>query len=119
MYKLPADFDGSFLKGKKLSMIAFSENSVVFHFEQNVSVCVLSSFIHSTDLSEELVTLQRVPVTDSTILQLLGHVTINVSSDPDGTLSMMFENGHSLKVFDDSSNYESYLISNGEEEIIV
>ena len=119
MYGLPKDFDGAFLHNSRLEVVSFSENTVFFGFDKNVSITVNSSLRHRRKLGDENATVQRVPLLESRLMELLGHLVTHVQADANGTLTAIFENGHMLEVFDDSTNYESYTINDGEHEIFV
>ena len=61
----------------------------------------------------------KVPVKESDLMHLLGARIVRASGTQEGTLSLTFENGHEVKVFDDSADTESYRIATGAREIIV
>jgi len=119
MYKLPIDFDGEFIRGKILELVSFSENTVFFAFEEKVSITVESSIQHQLPGSVEQVEKQSVPPLYSCLMQLVGHTATRVAGDADGTLVIEFDHGHVLRIFDDSTNYESYIMNDGHHEVIV
>jgi hypothetical protein len=119
VYGLPKDFTGTFLKDRRLEMICFNANQVYFHFDGGVSIAVESSFAHQTSRSESNAKVLKVPVSVSSLMQLLEHSVIEVSGDEKGTLSLSFDHGHILKLFDSSPQYESYHIKRGDEMITV
>jgi hypothetical protein len=117
MYKLPLDFDGKFFIGKTLECISFAAYSVYFSFEDDITVTVESSLQHLVDSEGGIK--QSIPLSESRLMQLVGHAATQVLADADGTLEIIFDNGQSLKVFDDFANYESYAIKHGDIEIFV
>lgn len=119
MYKLPSDFDGAFFIGRTLEFITFSENSVAFAFDRRVSITVESSLQHQFGSDAEQGIRQSVPLTESRLMQLLGCSVVQAKGDENGTLTIMFDNGHVLKVFDDQTCYESYAINDGKHENFV
>jgi hypothetical protein len=119
MYKLPKDFDGKFFVGKTLENVSFSENTVFFGFGEHVSVTVMSSLQHQYASESEQSDIQHVPLTESKLMQLPGSSVIKVKGDEDGTLTLFFNSGHILRIFDDLPNYESYSFSDGKHEIYV
>ncbi len=119
MYKLPKGFDGGFFIGRRLEFITFSENSVAFAFDKDVSVTVESSLQHLYEASADSGVVQNVPLSESRLMQLLGKTVAAVKGDEKGTLTILFDNGQTLKVFDDQPQYESYSMNNGKHEIIV
>ncbi len=119
MHKLPKDFDTAFFIGRTLECILFSENTVSFSFGENVSVTVTSSLQHKFPSDSDQSNIQRVPLTESKLMQLLGHCIVQAIGNEDGTLTLEFDNKHALKVFDDQTHYESYSINDGKREIYV
>ena len=119
MYKLPQNFDATFLIGRKLEMICFNANQVYLHFDGSVTITIESAFSHQHTRSEANMSIIKVPVSESDLMQLLEHAISAASGDTDGTLTVVFDNGHTLKCFDTSPQYESYQIKRGESVIIV
>ncbi len=119
MHKLPRDFDGAFLVGRTLESVLFSENTVSFGFGDRVSVTVFSSFQHQCPTEADRPNVQSVPPSESRLMQLLGHTVTQASGDDAGTLTIVFDSGHVLKVFDDDPYYECYSINDGQREIFV
>jgi hypothetical protein len=119
MYKLPKSFDGAFFIGRTLELQSFSFNAVLFAFDMNVSITVYSSLQHKFGQFDRSSTVQNVPLTESRLMQLVGHTLTSVEGDANGTLTVEFDNGHVVQVFDDSPDFESYIIFDGEAEIIV
>ena len=106
MYKLPYNFDGSFLIGRILEQVCFNLNQICLHFDNNVSIVVESSFSYQYLDCEQNCQLIDVPVLKSDIMQLLGEQVSHVSGDEKGTLSLIFDNGHIFRCYDTSTQYE-------------
>jgi len=119
MYGLPVDFTGAFFVGRTLESITFSENAVILAFDGRVSVSVESSLRHQFAADNGQGTVQSLPLSESKLMQLLGRSVTKAEGDRDGTLTLLFDNEHVLYVFDDQAQYESYLINDGEHEIVV
>jgi hypothetical protein len=118
MYGLKQDFDATVFVGRELGQICFSSNNIHFAFSDGVSITLESSFIHCDTLLADGLT-QVVPVLSSDLMRLIGHAVSSAAARPDGTLSLVFDNGNSLMFLDDSKDYESYAIRIGDREIIV
>lgn len=118
MYGLQLDFDATVFVGRELMQICFTANTVGFAFSDDLSITLVSSFVHCNASSDEA-RKQAVPVLSSNLMHLIGHKVDSVSAAPDGTLALVFDNGHSLTFLDDSQEYESYSIRIGDKEIIV
>ncbi|MDQ2986391.1 MAG: DUF6188 family protein [Armatimonadota bacterium] len=118
MFGLPPDFDASPFIGCTLELVSFSENTINFSFDRNVSVTVEGFFDHvqGTNVNGEPLS---VPVQNSQLMQLTGHSVQMAEGSEDGTLTLVFTNGQQLIVYDDLPMYESYKINIGTTEIIV
>jgi len=119
MYGLPSDFEASQLVGCVLEYVLFSENNVVFYFSDYVYVKVESSFAYSSCREVLDIDPIRVPVRESNVMQLLGGAIESAHASAEGTLVIRFAGGRCLAFFDDSKEYECYVIGMGEKEIIV
>ena len=119
MYKLPKDFDAAFFVGKTLETVLFSENTVSFGFGDRVSVTALSSLQHQFPTETDQSNVQTVPLSESKLMQLPGHTVTHAIGDEHGTLTIVFDNGHVLRFFDDDPHYECYSINDGKREIYV
>jgi primase-polymerase (primpol)-like protein len=113
MYGLPKDFDGSFLVGRTLNLVCFSQNQMSFHFDDDITITVESAFSYKTAQVVD------VPVQESNLMELLGSAVSVARGEADGTLSLLFNNGQTLKVYDTTKQYESYTITYGGKVIIV
>lgn len=113
MFGLPADFDGSFLVGLTLEMICFTENQVNLHFGADTMIRIESAYSYNGNEPVD------VPVCQSNLMELLGSSVLVTHGDASGTLSLTFNQGRTLKVYDTTEQYESYIITHGGKEIIV
>lgn len=113
MYGLPKDFDGSFLVGRTLGLLCFSQNQMSLHFDDDVTIAIESAFAYKTAQVID------VPVHESDLMELLGTAVASVQGDANGTLSLLFNNGQTLKLYDTTKQYESYTITYGGKVIIV
>ena len=111
MYGLPLDFDAKFLVGRNLEQICFNQNQIALHFDDDLSIIVESALSHESSQSLSDARVVEVPVSDSDLMQLLGFSVSDASGDKDGTLTLVFDNGHTLKCYDTSHEYESYKIA--------
>jgi hypothetical protein len=118
MYGLPKDFDASFLVGLTLEMVCFNINQVYLHFSDHVMITIEGDLVHQISPSDDTSNISP-PIHESNLMQLLEHSVSNAFGDDEGTLTMVFDNGQTLKCLDTSPNYESYQIKHGEHIIIV
>lgn len=117
MYGLPSDFDSGFFVGRSIESITFSVNTVHVAFDESVSISLQSAFEYRVDSSPTI--RQQVPVTESKLMQLVGCVVSRSESQSDGTLTLFFDGQRLLRCLDDTPQYESYRIGNGDKEIYV
>ncbi len=118
MYGLPRDLNLAFFNGKALLQACFGAHDVILNFDGNISVSVTSSlgctgsggsFQQGDDFR------QIAPA----VLELLNQTVLAAEGDEAGTLTLKFDGGGMLAIYDDSKNYESYIINNGGEMIVV
>ena len=119
MYGLPEEFDASRLVGCVLEQVSFSVNTMHLSFSNDVSITIESCFAHSTYRDLSSAKRIRIPVRQSSVMQLLGESITSAHATSDGTLILKFANGQALACFDDTSQYEAYRIMLGKEEIVV
>ena len=119
MHSLPNDFDLSFFVGRTLENVSFSETTVFFGFGDHVSVTVLSCLQHLLPSDSEEAAYQSVPLTESRLMRLPGHAVRQVTGDSAAALTLVFDDGQVLKIFDNQPCYEAYWVSNGQREIVV
>lgn len=119
MYGLPKDFDASFLVGLTLEMVCFNINQVYLHFSSHVLITIEGDFLYQASASDNTARTTRPPILETNLTKLLEHSVSRASGDKDGTLTMVFDNGHVLKCLDTSPNYEAYKIKHGDRTIIV
>ena len=113
MYGLPLNFDGSFLLGRTLEAVCFSEYQIILYFDEELLITIESSFSLHND---EVVS---VPVQNSNLMKLVGISVSEILSEKNGTLHLTFCSGDRLKLYDTSTQYESYRITYKGKDIIV
>jgi hypothetical protein len=113
MYGLPKDFDGRFLVGHILEIVCFAQHQVCLHFAEKIIITIMSTFSYGSDSIVDM------PIHESDLMRLLGLSVSSAVGDENGTLSILFSDGKTLRVYDASKQYESYLIAYDGKEIIV
>lgn len=119
MYGLPENFDASFFVGRTLEMICFNANQIYLHFDDEITITIEGSFSHQHARSSVNPRVVSVPAEQSDLMRLLEHKVVSVSADPDGTLTLDFDDGQIFTCYDQTPSYESYQIKHGDEVIIV
>jgi hypothetical protein len=119
MYGLPSSVDLGFLSGRTLGAVCVGEHSLVLDFDKSVSITVESA----VGCEDDTGTVQRY----DDFRQAAGMLFAFLSQDvrvaeraSQTTLVLEFENGKRLEIYDDSEQFESFVIrSEGEVKIVV
>lgn len=123
MYGLQANVDLSFFVGRTLGDISFSEHSIVLNFDGQKIEPRVSLGIQSA-VSLKILDGKKYEWEDfrqgaSFLVALIGNTVAAVKGNVNGTLTIEFQEGSILEVYDNSKQYESYQIRLGPEFIIV
>lgn len=118
MYGLPSDFDPRMFLGRQLLSLTFAVNLIGLAFDEGVNVTVLGSVAYRHSL-QSTVSIDSPPVTRTTLVRLVGDVVVASEARSRRELILRFERGGSVTLLDDSDEYESYVINEGDREIIV
>ena len=115
MYGVPKDLDLSGFVGATLIQVCLGESQIQFHFHPKGSFLVEGSW--------ELVDTAGNPVDkvqdhsdrdEYRVHRLLGQAVIAWAIDSPSSLSLTFRNGLTLRLYDDSEQYESFSIQPGD-----
>ena len=118
MHKLPKDMKLDFFVGKTLYNIDIALNELIFCFDDPLTVTVSSS-IGYVDSACKIDQTENFCEIIATLVKLLSQSVVSVKGGETGTLKLEFDKGGSLQLYDDSEQYESYVIYNGEQIIVV
>jgi hypothetical protein len=118
MYGLDTTIDLSFLKGNEIIQIAIGIYQVIFVFDNSIKLSVESEFTVRAHEGDSRWQSGR-PSAAAPALRLLGASVKSVEGQADGTLELVFSEGMSLKVFDNTKEYESYTITRAGQTIVV
>lgn len=118
MNGLPPDLDLSFFENKTLIQVCVGFNELILVFEPRILVTVTSSigYVHSHKRVDRF---ESFPVAASVVCQLLNRAVDSAAGTPDGTLRLEFSGGGHLELYDDSKQFESYVIRFGDTTIVV
>jgi hypothetical protein len=118
MYGLPGNLELDFFRRKTLLQICIGRNDAIFNFDQSVSITVTSSVqLTSPDGNRER--FENFPKAACALAGLANQIVLSARGNASGTLTLEFSDGSQLEIFDDSREFESYTIRNGEQLIIV
>ena len=109
MYRLPRNIDLDFLIEKELESVSIAFNSLVLNFDEPIRMTINSRCTYKLSTGY-LIEIEDYPKEASLICKLLGKKIVKADGDEFGTLTLAFDNGDVFSVYDDSENYESYMI---------
>ena len=118
MYGLPQDVNLAFFNDKTLLQACFGAHELILNFDGDVSLTVTSSVSCVAPDG----TMQRYDdfcQAAAEVLALLNRTVLFAEGDAAGTLTLRFDGGQKLVIYDDSKAYESYIIKNGGQIIVV
>jgi hypothetical protein len=118
MYGLKNTEDLSFLLGACVSQIVISLSALSIDFDQPARLTIFSSFAVSI-ADNPLIRFDGSAEDSVALLPLISDVITAASATTSGGLRVNFKSGAVLEIFDDSKQYESFTISNGDQLIVV
>ncbi len=118
MYGLPHNINLGFFDGKTLVQVCFGVHDLILNFDDDVSITVTSSlgYVDSSNNIHQHDDFRQIAVI---VLALLNQSVLSAEGNDKGTLTLKFDGGGMLTIYDNSKKYESYTIKNGEQMIIV
>jgi hypothetical protein len=116
MFGLPKDFPYEQIRGAKLLQVCIGMHDIIFNFTDNISISINSSI--ESGLSDHI---RYIDFRKSAaeVSKLIDESISNASSSNGRDLELLFSNGHVLKIIDDSSEYESYIVNLKSKLIVV
>ena len=112
MYGLPAGENFAFLVGLALDQVCIGRHEMILNFEADTSINVEGNLGVESPEGRELVQDDLRQAVADVALLLAKRVT-NVIPRPEGTLTLTFDSGSRLNIYDSSERYESYQIRHG------
>jgi hypothetical protein len=117
MYGLPSDFDPDVFVGRELENVTFAQNLIVLRFT-GISVNLEGTVPYKVSPSSDE-QYESPPVVQSSLVGAVGRTVEATELKSPKELVLRLSNGFEVVLLDDSDQYESYLISFGEREIVV
>jgi len=120
MYGLKKDVNLSFLNDREVIQIAIGAYQTIFRFDEDIAISVDGGFNYFDGRTESawMPEPSSVQIAARTVA-LLGATVQSFESNENGTLALIFSNGHKLTIPSSSKQYESYQISRPGETIVV
>ena len=111
------DIDISFLVGKELTQIRISHNKLSMIFDQNVSIhCETSVVVIDQNGKKDI--LENYGIAAMEIISLVNENVVESTLNEDYSILINFSDGKSIRIIDDSEQYESFQIEYGEEILV-
>jgi hypothetical protein len=120
MYGLKNEIDLCFLNGREVIQVAVGLYHTSFGFDEDVAISVEAEFRYFDGQAEW--TWRPEPgssVIAARTVALFGATIKSFESNTNGTLALVFSNGHRLTISDPSQEYESYTITRPGRTIVV
>jgi hypothetical protein len=119
MYGLPSSVDLGFLSGRTLGQVCVGENDLVLGFDKDASITVESA-VGCQDDSGTMQRYEDFRQASGMLFAFLGQDVRVAVRTSQTTLVLEFENGKRLEIYDDSEQFESFVIRyEGEVKIVV
>lgn len=118
MYKLPKNINLEFFLKKTLLQICIGAHDLIFNFDGDVRITITSS-VGFSDSNTNVQKEDNFCKIASTVATLVNQTIVSVEGDESGTLKLNFDNGGRIIIYDDSEQFESYIIINGDQIIVV
>lgn len=117
MYGLKITENLSFLLNACVSQIVVSQSALKIDFDQQTRLTIFSTF--AMKIADQAMMQFNGSTEDAAALfPLIGDVITTAKATTSGGLHLNFKSGALLEVFDDSKQYESFTISNGDQLIV-
>ena len=91
-------------------MVCFNANQIYLHFDNHVTITVEGTLTYQS-ASNGVVQKLSPPVSETNLMQLVGHKLEQITGKSNGTLSLAFDDNSIVECLDTSPDYESYQLS--------
>jgi hypothetical protein len=118
MYRLKKSEDLGFIVGSTIEQVCASNTTLTINGDRDSYIRIFSGFSITTR-TQSCTVFNGSAEDASVLLQLIGDVVEAATATDEGGLRVNFRSGLILDVFDDSDQYESFVIGNGDKQIIV
>lgn len=118
LHGLPSNVDLSFFEGRRLVQVCVGLHELIINFDNRVAITAECRIAVSVQ-DEALRQFDDPTLAAVELFRILQRIVESVEGRNDGELILRFECGSSVHLYDDATHYESYMIRNGEELIVV
>lgn len=118
MYGLPKNINLNFILNKAITSICIGQHHIILYFEDELHFYIGNDckFV-SKDKSTTIISDNKNSA--SVLIPLLESTITHYQTKENGDLILYFDSNDTLYLYDDSPNFESYLIKYGDIEIVV
>lgn len=117
MNGVPVDIDLSFLHGKRLQSVSITQFQLQLLFDDQVRLSIES--VYRIDKDGSALSYDEIRGGAAEVVALLDMVVTNAYRLDEGAIRIEFGDSRALEVVDDSVQYESFQIWNGDVVIVV
>ncbi len=118
MNRLPAHIDLSFFHGQRLMQVCVGAHDLLLHFDEGVSISIESE-VACTSTDGTRTRYDDLTRATPFVIAFLDRSIVSAQGTPDGTLHLEFDDRRHFHVYDSNEHYESYVITHGDQTIVV
>ena len=118
MYGLPIDIDLGFFSARTLIQVCIGAHDLILNFDGGVSVTVMSC-IGVAGFKGTIRRHEDFRQAASVLVTLIDRTVASAQREGAGTLHLTFQGGGTLLIYDDTNEYESYVVTNGGQLLVV
>lgn len=119
MYDLPKGTTFEFLRDREVELLCFGAYALTLHFEGDIQLQIEASFTYVTAAQYTAPEPSRFPLSESQLMRLLLQRVTRVAVRRNGTLTLGFGNGDTLKIDGNVGPYESYNVNHPDGLLVV
>jgi len=116
-FRSSADF--AFLRGLEVEQVCLGQYQTWIHFYPQGRISMEGRYVHEVTSENRQVIQTRSSCGPNDLYRLLGRSVTDVVVLSESTLRLSFSNGDTLALIDDTDQYESFVISFNQVEIVV
>lgn len=117
MYGVPVDIDLSFLLGRRLESVSFGQFQLQLRFDERVRLSIES--VYRIDKAGSVLVYDETPAGAADVVALLSMDVTNAYRLAEDAIRIEFGDSRAIEAVDDSVQYESFQIWNGDAIIVV
>jgi hypothetical protein len=119
MHGFHCSADFAFLRGLEVEQVCLGQYQTSIHFHPQGRISMEGRYVHEITSENRQVIQPRSSCGPNELYRLLGQSVTDVVVPSDSILRLSFSNGDTLTLIDDTDQYESFVISFNQVEMVV